>query len=57
MFTFAEEYLLKSSVLKNMTDSYEGEKIASMIQKHFRATGAYEAVQGLSDLILNTFAE
>ena len=40
----------KSSVLKNTTDSCEGDKIAYMIHEHFRATRAYEAVHGLSDL-------
>ena len=33
-----------------MTDSYEGDKIAYMIYERFRATGAYEALHGLSDL-------
>ena len=33
-----------------MTDSFVGDKIAFMIYEHFRATGAYEAVQGLSNL-------
>ena len=33
----------------NTTDSLEGDKFY-MIYEHFRATGAYEAVQGLSDL-------
>ena len=36
----------KSSALQNTTDSYEED----VIYEHFRATGAYEAVQGLSDL-------
>ena len=40
----------KSSVRKNTTDSYEGDKIAYTIYQHFRATGAYEGVQGLSYL-------
>ena len=40
----------KSSVPKNTTDPNEGGKIAYMIYEHFRATEAYEAVQGLSDL-------
>ena len=40
----------KSSVLKITTDSYEGDKIAYMIYKHFRATGAHEAIQGHSYL-------
>ena len=34
---------------KSTTDSHEGH-IANMIHEHLRATGAYEAVQGLSDL-------
>ena len=29
---------------------FRGKQIAYMIYEHFRATGAYEAVQGLSDL-------
>ena len=29
---------------------FRGRQIAYMIHEHFRATGAYEAVQGLSDL-------
>ena len=29
---------------------WRGWQIAEMIYEHFRATGAYEAVQGLSDL-------
>ena len=40
----------KSSVLKNTTDSYEGDKLLYMTYEHFRATGAFEAVQGVSDL-------
>ena len=47
MFTFEKEYVSKSSVLKSTNDSYQGDKIAHMIYEHFRATGAYEAVQGL----------
>ena len=47
MFAFEKEYVSKSSALKSTTDSYEGDKIAYMIYEHFRATGAYEAVQGL----------
>ena len=34
---------------KKTTDSHEGE-IACMIYEHFRGNGAFEAVQGLSDL-------
>ena len=36
----------KSNALKNTTDAYDGDKLL----KYFRATGAFEAVQGLSDL-------
>ena len=39
----------KSSVLKNTTDCYEGDNFLTFYE-HFRATGACEAVQGLSDL-------
>ena len=35
---------------KNTTDSHVGDKSAYMIYEHFRAPGAYEAVQGLSKL-------
>ena len=35
---------------KKTTDSYEGDKTAYMIYEHFRATRAYEPVQGPSDL-------
>ena len=34
-----------------------GRQIAYTIYEHFSATGAYEAVQGLSDLFQCTFAE
>ena len=47
MFAFVKEYVSKSSVLKSTTDSCEGDKIAYMIYEHFRATGAYDVVQGL----------
>ena len=40
----------RSTALKNTTASYEGDKIAHMICERFRAAGACEAVQGLSDL-------
>ena len=50
MCTSEEECVSKSSVLKKTTDSHEGGQIAYMIYEHFRATGAHEAVQGLSDL-------
>ena len=39
----------KSNVLNKKTDSCKGE-IACIIEENFRATGAKEAVQGLSDL-------
>ena len=40
-----------SSALQDTTDSIEGDKlIAYIIYEHFRATGAFEAVQGLTDL-------
>ena len=42
----------KSNVLKHTTNSYEGgRQIAHMIYEYSRATGGYEAVQGLSDLV------
>ena len=44
----------KSNELKIPTDSYEEDKIAYMINEYFRATGAYEAVQGLADLVSMT---
>ena len=37
-------------MLKSTTGSFEGDKIAFVIYEHFRATRAYEAVEGLSDL-------
>ena len=37
-------------MLKNTTDSYEGGKLPFMNYESFRATGAFEAVQGPSDL-------
>ena len=41
----------RGSVLKNEADSNERDKLLTCtIYEHFRATGAYEAVQGLSDL-------
>ena len=43
-----KEAVSKSDVLKNT--NFRGRQIAYMICDHFRATGAYEAVQGLSDL-------
>ena len=39
----------RAACSKNTTDSCVGDKIAYMVCEHFRATGAYEAVQGLSD--------
>ena len=51
---------LIASALKRLLDEEQrsqkndrflrGRQIACMIYEHFRATGAYEAVQGLSDL-------
>ena len=44
----------RASVEKQRAQKYDrflrGRQIAYMIYEHFRATGAYEAVQGLSDL-------
>ena len=40
----------ESDTLRNTTDSYEGGRLLNMIYVHFRATGADEAVQGLSEL-------
>ena len=47
----------ESNALKCTTDSEEGGKIAYVISKHFRATRAYEAVQGLFDLFKNTLTK
>ena len=35
---------------ENTNDSYEEGRLHNMIYEHFRASGAYEAVKGLSDL-------
>ena len=44
----------RGSVEEQRAQKYDrflrGRQIASMIYEHFRATGAYEAVQGLSEL-------
>ena len=40
----------KSNVLKKYDRFLRGGQIAFMIYEYFRATGAHEAVQGLSDL-------
>ena len=45
-----KESVSKSNALKNTTDSHEGRQNAYIIYEHYRATGAFEAVQGLSDL-------
>ena len=51
IFTSAKEKVSKSSVLKKKKDRFlRGRQIAYMVYEHFRATGATEAVQGLSDL-------
>ena len=44
----------KSSVLKNTNDPYEEDELGYMICEYFRATGAYEAVQGLAELVSMT---
>ena len=44
------ELVSKSNELKIPTDSYEEDKNAYLIYEYFRATGAYETAQGLSDL-------
>ena len=44
----------RASVDEQRAQKYDrfsrGEQLAYMIHEHFRATGAYEAIQGLSDL-------
>ena len=50
-------YFHKRASVEEQADSFlRGRQIAYMIYEHFRATGAYEAVQGLSDLLC-TLAE
>ena len=48
--TSDEEWVLRSSELKTRHDSYEEGKLPLWSNEHFRATGAYDAAQGLSDL-------
>ena len=50
MCTSEKELESKGSELRKTSDFYEEKKFAYMIFEHFRATGACEAVQGLSDL-------
>ena len=45
-----KEYVSRSSGAPKHDRFLRGRQIAYMIYKHFRATGAHEAVQGLSDL-------
>ena len=47
---FRKRVIVKEQRAQKDDRSLRGRQIAYMIHEHFRATGAYEALQGLSDL-------
>ena len=50
MFTFAKRVSVEEQRAQKYDRFLRGRQIASMICEHFRGIGAYEAVQGHSDL-------
>ena len=51
---FRKKEVSKSSELRIPTDFLRGRQIAYMIYKYFRATGAFEKVQGVADMFTMT---
>ena len=51
MFTPAKRVSVEEQRVRKYDRFSRGRQNAHMIYEHFRATGAYEAVQGLSDLV------